>query len=97
MAVSIIVGYINVSRCSLQDFLDMWQEHAPIREAKTPDDIDAALDLLWGIGIKEVAWNARRLLEILAFFDHKGIPRSLLSGQHTEEYLRFLNTSETIR
>lgn len=101
LAISMIVGYVKVSRCTLADFLEMWEE----RETGNKDkrkididgiDIDTAIDSLWAIGIREVRVNSRRLLDILSFLDPDTIQKSLLVGDHKEKYLEFLNSSETL-
>lgn len=60
-------------------------------------DIDATIDSLWTIGIREVRMNSRRLLDILSFLDPETIPKSLLVGDHKEDYLEFLHSSEALR
>ena len=105
LAVSMIVGYLKVSRCTLADFLEMWEEKEYINNKKRrrrkidldEDDIDATIDSLWTIGIREVRMNSRRLLDIVSFFDPGNIPRNLLVADHNEEYLEFLNSSESLR
>jgi hypothetical protein len=103
LAISMIVGYVKVSRCTLADFLEMWEEkesrkrNRKRRVATGESDIDAAIDSLWDIGIREVQMNCRRLLDVLSFLDPESIQKSLLVGDHKEEYLEFLNASETLR
>jgi hypothetical protein len=103
LAVSMIVGYVKVSRCTLADFLEMWEEKEYIdkkrrkRINKEEDDVDATIHSLWTIGIREVRMNSRRLLDILSFFDPDNIQKSLLVSDHKEEYLEFLHSSETVR
>lgn len=102
LAISMIVGYVKVSRCTLADFLEMWEERETgTKEKRKIDvdgiDIDTAIDSLWAIGIREVRVNSRRLLDILSFLDPDTIQKSLLVGDHTEKYLEFLNSSETLR
>ncbi|KAH8649070.1 hypothetical protein BX600DRAFT_109938 [Xylariales sp. PMI_506] len=102
IAISIIVGYVNVSRCNLAEFMEMWDESVSVARMKTGSltgkdtNHDSTLDLLWAIGIREVRSNSRRFLDILAFLDFKTIPISLLVGNHTEDYLKFLSASETL-
>jgi len=103
LAISMIVGYVRVSRCTLDDFLEMWEEkecRKKNRKKKTATEdagVDATIDSLWEIGIREVQMNCRRLLDILSFFDAECTPKALLVGDHKEDYLEFLNSSETIR
>ncbi|KAK0385014.1 hypothetical protein NLU13_7492 [Sarocladium strictum] len=103
LAVSMIVGYIKVSRCNLSDFMEMWEEKEHITRKKRrrnldmdSSDIDSTIDSLWTIGIREVRMNSRRLLDVLSFLDPDTIHKHLLVGDHKEEYLEFLNSSETI-
>ncbi|KAK3368627.1 nb-arc and tpr domain-containing protein [Podospora didyma] len=103
LAVSMIVGYIKVSKCSLADFLEMWAERASRRRPKkqrrvtASADVDLTIDALWEIGIREVRANCRKLLDVLAFLDPETIPKSLLVGDHDEDYLDFLHADETLR
>lgn len=104
LAISMIVGYVKVSRCTLSDFMEMWEEKEHITKKKRKrnmdmdaSDIDSTIDSLWTIGIREVRMNSRRLLDVLSFLDPDTIHKHLLVGDHKEEYLEFLNSSETIR
>ncbi|KAK3357865.1 nb-arc and tpr domain-containing protein [Lasiosphaeria hispida] len=103
LAVNMIVGYIKVSRCSLAEFLEMWEERASRRRprrrrvAALEAGIDNTIDSLWDIGIGEVRANCRKLLDVLSFLDPENIPKSLLVGDHDEEYLDFLHVDETLR
>lgn len=104
LAVSMVVGYIKVSRCTLAEFLEMWEERATSkrRNRKQADaalevGIDNTIDSLWDIGIREVRANCRKLLDVLSFLDPEAIPKSLLVGDHEEDYLDFLQASETIQ
>lgn len=105
LAISMIVGYVKVSKTDLGEFLEMWEEkeHTVNKTRRNrgvdvnENDIDATIDSLWTIGIREVRMNSRRLLDIVSFLDSETIPKSLLVGDHTEEYLEFLNASETLR
>ncbi|KAH8881847.1 hypothetical protein GQ53DRAFT_886470 [Thozetella sp. PMI_491] len=103
LAISMIAGYVKVSRCTIADFLDMWEEKESRKKNKKkkipgPEEtgIDATIHSLWEIGIREVQFNCRRLLDVLSFLDPDCIQKSLLVGDHEEEYLEFLNASETI-
>ncbi|KAH8682294.1 hypothetical protein BX600DRAFT_448189 [Xylariales sp. PMI_506] len=102
LAISMIVGYVKVSRCTLADFLEMWEEKEHIKSKirrKTEVDeteLDATIDSLWTIGIREVRMNSRRLLDVLSLLDPETIQKSLLVGDHKEEYLEFLHSSETL-
>ena len=101
LAVNMVVGYVKVSRCSLQEFLEMWEEKAarrrpnPIR--KTGAGIDPTIDSLWEIGIGEVRANCRKLLDVLSFFGSETIPKNLLVGAHEEDYLDFLHDESILR
>lgn len=104
LAISMIVGYVRVSRCTLADFLEMWEEKEHIDKKKKRIDIDIeerefdpTIDSLWTIGIREVRMNSRRLLDVLSLLNPDTIPKSLLVGDHKEDYLEFLNSSETLR
>lgn len=102
LALIMVAGYVTVSKASLDEFLEIWDEKQRFRakQAKrskliTEGALDSAVDLLWDIGISELSVNARNLLEILSFLDPENIPRALLVGDHNEEYLEFLNSTET--
>jgi tetratricopeptide (TPR) repeat protein len=103
LAVSMVVGYIKVSRCNLAEFLEMWEERATSKKSKKRIDaaleagIDGTIDALWDIGIREVRANCRKLLDVLSFLDPEAIPKSLLVGEHEEEYLDFLQSNEKIQ
>ncbi|KAH8596651.1 hypothetical protein B0O99DRAFT_705975 [Bisporella sp. PMI_857] len=102
LALSHIAGYIQVSGCSLQDFVELWQErrrHAsfntPTKDAVT--SIDKALEIVWNIGLREVTIDARELLNILSFLDSDTIQKDLLVGEHSEVSLEILHSSEAFR
>lgn len=101
LAVTMVVGYIKVSRCNLQDFLEMWEEKAARRRPravrKTGPGIDPIIDSLWEIGIGEVRANCRKLLDVLSFLGSETIPKSLLVGPHEEDYLDFLHHESILR
>lgn len=101
LALIMVAGYITVSKASLDEFLEIWEEKQKFRakQAKrsrliTEGALDSSIDLLWDIGISELSVNARNLLEILSFLDPENIPQDLLVGDHNEEYLEFLNSTE---
>jgi hypothetical protein len=102
LAVIMIAGYVRVSKASLEEFLEIWEEKEKFRSKRksrskliTEGTLDASIDLLWDIGISELSVPARTLLEIFAFLASDDIPQDLLVGDHTEEYLEFLNSTET--
>jgi hypothetical protein len=102
LALSHIAGYIQVSGCSLSDFVELWKErrrhttfHPPTQDALTKTD--KALEIVWNIGLREVTIDARELLNILAFLDSDTIQKDLLVGEHEEPALDLLHSSETFR
>jgi hypothetical protein len=104
LAISMIAGYVQVSRCSLSEFLEIWDERQSRsrkacrkRDTGTSPPEDLAIDMLWDIGIRELPLAARNLLDILVFLDAESIPKDLLVGDHKESFLEFLNSAETIR
>ncbi|KAF4869365.1 Transcription activator GutR [Colletotrichum siamense] len=100
LAISMVVGYVKESRCTLSDFLEMWEEKE-LRSRK-PNTTSMAsvyidtVDSLWDIGIREVPSNSRKLLNILAFLNPDRIPKSLLVDNHEEDYLDLLHASESL-
>jgi hypothetical protein len=103
LAISMVIGYVKESRCSLVDFHEMWDEKEAKRSKPTrvttagAETIDSTIDALWEIGIREVPQDCRKLLDIMSFLDPDSIPKSLLVGDHEEEYLDLLNADETLR
>lgn len=102
LALSHIAGYIQVSGCSLKDFVELWNErrkhttlHPPTKGAMTKTD--KALEIVWNIGLREVTIDARELLNILAFLDSDTIQKDLLVGEHSEPALEILHSSEAFR
>ncbi|KAF9882504.1 hypothetical protein CkaCkLH20_00540 [Colletotrichum karsti] len=102
LAISMVVGYVKESGCSLGDFLEMWdeKESRSKKPGKTGNvlgsSVDNTVDSLWDIGIREVPSNSRKLLNIMSFLNADKIPKSLLVGDHEEDYLDFLNASEVL-
>jgi len=97
LAISMIAGYVEVSRCTLSEFLEIWNEKQS-RSRKISNQLEnPAIDTLWNIGIRELSLHARNLLEIMAFLNAESIPKDLLVGDHKEPFLEFLNSSEAIR
>ncbi|KAJ9157548.1 Transcriptional xre family [Pleurostoma richardsiae] len=101
LALIMVSGYVTVSKGSLELFLEIWDEKQRFRAKQarrsrlvTEGTLDSSIDLLWDIGISELSVPARNLLEILAFLDPENIPRDLLVGDHTENFLEFLNSTE---
>lgn len=102
LALSHIAGYIQVSGCSLKDFVELWKErhkHTSLHPAsKTAmSKTDKALEIVWNIGLREVTIDARELLNILAFLDSDTIQKDLLVGEHSEPALEILHSSEAFR
>ena len=102
LALSHIAGYIQVSECTLTDFVQLWNERR--RHSKTslaPQSsllsTDKALEAVWNIGLREVTIDARELLNILAFLDSENIQRKLLVGEHEEPSLDFLHSDQAFR
>ncbi|KAI8158984.1 hypothetical protein K4K49_004321 [Colletotrichum sp. SAR 10_70] len=100
LAISMVVGYVKESRCTLSDFLEMWEEkesrsRKPRKTSMSSgENVNTTVDSLWDIGIREVPSNSRKLLNILAFLSPDRIPKTLLVGDHEEDYLELLNSSE---
>ncbi|KAF4828998.1 Transcription activator GutR [Colletotrichum tropicale] len=102
LAISMVVGYVKESRCTLSDFLEMWEEKE--LRSKKPNKINTietynvnnTVDSLWDIGIREVPNNSRKLLNILAFLNPDRIPKGLLVDMHEEDYLDLLHASESL-
>jgi hypothetical protein len=104
LALSHIAGYIQQSGCSLEDFVELWQErlrhttlHPPTKDGVSLNPTEKTLEIVWNIGLREVTIDARELLNILAFLDSDTIQKDLLVGEHHEPSLEFLHSSEKFR
>ncbi|KAF7504984.1 hypothetical protein GJ744_001505 [Endocarpon pusillum] len=103
LALSLIAGYVMVSRCTLADFVDLWNERrknirTSLQSSKCPvSETDEAMETLWDIGLREVTSDARKLLNILAFLDPDHIQKDLLVGPHEDPMLELLHVSEAGR
>jgi hypothetical protein len=103
LALSMVAGYVRVSCCTLDEFLETWEEREEMSKKQQKSGcvsqgiVDASIDALWDIGIGELSYKARSLLDIFSFLDPGAIQKELLMGDHTEEALGFLNSAETIR
>jgi hypothetical protein len=100
LALSLISGYILVSRCSLTDFVELWKERR--RNMQRAGEIsssltDAALETAWNLGLREVPVDARDLLNILAFLDPDTIQTEMLIDEHEEKILEMLHSTEAGR
>ena len=103
LALAHIAGYVQVSGCSLTDFVQLWNERR--RSTRNPLQLvdsstistDKALETVWNIGLREVTSDARELLNILAFLDSESIQRKLLVGEHEERSLDFLHSDQAFR
>lgn len=103
LAIAMVAGYVKVSRCTLDEFLETWEEREEVSKKNKQNKLiskgalDASIDALWDIGIGELSVKARSLLDILSFLAPDAIQKDLLVGDHSEEALQFLNSAETIR
>lgn len=103
LALAHIAGYLQVSKCTLTDFVQLWNERRRHTKGLAPQDsplslsTDRALETVWNIGLREVTFDARELLDILAFLDSETIQRSLLVGEHEEPSLDFLHSEQSFR
>lgn len=103
LALAHIAGYLQVSKCTLTDFVQLWNERRRHTKALAQQDsplglsTDRALETVWNIGLREVTIDARELLDILAFLDSETIQRSLLVGEHKEPSLDFLHSDQSFR
>ena len=103
LALSHIAGYIQVSECTLKEFVELWNERR--RHVKTPGSTTdlvmlstmKALETVWNIGLREVTIDARELLNILAFLDSDNVQRKLLVGEHKDASLDFLHSDQAFR
>ncbi|MCJ1405770.1 hypothetical protein MMC11_009000, partial [Xylographa trunciseda] len=103
LALAHIAGYIQVSGCTLTDFVQLWNERRGSTRSSTHVanplmlSTDKALETVWNIGLREVTTDARELLNILAFLDSEMIQRKLLVGEHKEPSLDFLHSDQAFR
>ena len=103
LALSHIAGYVQVSECTLTDFVELWTERRRHTKSSDPTvntsmlSTDKALETVWNIGLREVTIDARDLLNILAFLDSDKIQRKLLIGEHEEASLDFLHSNQAFR
>lgn len=103
LALTHIAGYVEVSECTLTDFVQLWNErrrHAKLSKVTANTIVqstDKALETIWTIGLREVTIDARELLNILAFLDSDCIQRKLLVGEHDEPALDFLHSDQAFR
>lgn len=100
LALSLIAGYILVSRCSLTDFVELWKERRSLmqRKGEIPSSVtDAALETAWNLGLREVPGDARGLLDILAFMDPDTIQKEMIIDEHEEPILEMLHSTEAKR
>lgn len=100
LALSLIAGYILVSRCSLADFVELWKERRSLMQRKgeiSSSITDAALETAWNLGLREVPGDARGLLDILAFMDPDTIQKEMIIDEHEESILEMLHSTEARR
>lgn len=103
LALSHIAGYIQVSACTLTDFVQLWNERRRHKNLKVPStepssaSTNKTLERVWNIGLREVTMDARELLNILAFLDCDHIQRQLLVGDHEQPSLEFLHSDQSFR
>ena len=103
LALSHIAGYVQVSECTLTDFIQLWNERRRHKTLAAPAVISSivstpkALETVWNIGLREVTTDARELLNILAFLDCDHIQRKLLVDKHEEASLDFLHSNQAFR
>ena len=103
LALAHIAGYLQVSKCTLTDFVQLWNERRRHTKALAQQDTplslstDRALETVWNIGLREVTIDARELLDILAFLDSETIQRKLLVDRHEEPSLDFLHSDQSFR
>lgn len=103
LALAHIAGYLQVSKCTLTDFVQLWNERRRHTKGLASQDgplslsTDRALETVWNIGLREVTIDARELLDILAFLDSETIQRGLLVGEHEEPSLDFLHSDQSFR
>lgn len=104
LALSHIAGYLAQSGCSLEDFVELWQErlhhtdlHASAKDSSFLNSTEKALEIMWNIGLREVTIDAKELLHILAFLDSDTIQKDLLVDEHEDHNLEFLHSSEKFR
>jgi len=104
LALSHIAGYLAQSGCSLEDFVELWQErlrhtdlHTAAKDGSSLNSTEKTLEIMWNIGLREVTIDARELLHILAFLDSDTIQKDLLVDEHQEPSLEFLHSSEKFR
>lgn len=100
LALSLIAGYILVSRCSLADFVELWKERRSLMQRKgeiSSSVTDAALETAWNLGLREVPGDARGLLDILAFMDPDTIQKEMIIDEHEEPILEMLHSTEARR
>lgn len=103
LALAHIAGYVQVSKCTLTEFVQLWNERYRYtwRSSSTaiPSSMstDKVFETVWSIGLHEVTTDARELLDILGFLDSETIQRKLLVGEHEEPSLEFLHSDQTFR
>ena len=103
LALRHIAGYVQVSGCTLTDFVQLWNERQRHIKSSNPTanslmlSTDKVLEKIWNIGLREVTIDARELLNILAFLDSDNIQRKLLVGEHEKPSLDFLHSDQAFR
>lgn len=99
LAISHIAGYVKASKCSLAEFLELWNEWRRNNFSTRPPEASSnmALETIWNIGLSDLGSDALKLLKIMAFLDSDGIQRELLMNDHTAQALAFLRTNNAFR
>ncbi|KIY02879.1 uncharacterized protein Z520_01344 [Fonsecaea multimorphosa CBS 102226] len=98
LALSLIAGFVLASECTLAYFVELWNERQMSRNAReASSDANAAMEMVWNIGLREVETEARQLLNILAFFDSDNIQKDLLVGPHEDPLLEMLHSHSPMR
>lgn len=103
LALAHIAGYVQVSKCTLTEFVRLWDERHRYAGRASQNIISSnlsthkVLETVWNIGLRDVTMDARELLNILAFLDSENIQRKLLAGEHEEASLEFLHADQVFR
>lgn len=96
LAIAQIGGYINFRRCTLQDFIEIFEEFWA-KDSTHPLDYEKSLQTVFDIALHSLKSDARDLIDIFAYFNPDSIPEDMVFSPHRDKNLDFLNSSNKYR
>ena len=93
LLLSSAAGYLNISQCSLENFLTVFEQSVNVWAGSHEGAnwmYERTIDTMFDMALSKLTFDAKQLVNILAFMNPEGVPEDMLQTERSKAYIKAL-------